>query len=1074
MSLIVLLLLPFVGSCLAAVLPHNARNSESLLAGLIALIGTVQVALLYPQIAHGGVIREEFMWLPSLGLNFVLRLDGFAWLFSILVLGIGTLVSLYARYYMSPEDPVPRFFAFFLAFMGAMLGLVLSGNLIQIVFFWELTSLFSFLLIGYWHHRSDARRGAYMALMVTGAGGLCLLAGVMLLGHVVGSYDLDAVLAAGDKIRAHSLYPILLPLILIGALSKSAQFPFHFWLPHAMAAPTPVSAYLHSATMVKAGVFLLIRLWPVLSGTEAWSLIIGGAGVCTLLIGAFIAIFQHDLKGLLAYSTISHLGLITLLLGLNSPLAAVAAVFHMMNHATFKASLFMSVGIIDHETGTRDMRRLGNLRRWMPMTSALAITASLAMAGIPLLNGFLSKEMFYTEALEIGGHHWWRIGINIAALLYGIFGVAYSLRFVYETFFGSGPRALDHMPHEPPRWMKIPVEVLVVLCVAVGVAPALTVAPVLHAGAGAILGDALPDYSLAIWHGFNKPLMMSLAGTFGGIALYFGLRRLFDLHAIVRHSLGRRAFRWNMEALYALAGRFTSGVANGSLQRSLVWLVLAALAAGAAPFLSGSHAPLVLLCVAVGVAPAWTIAPVLQAGAGAILGEAMPHYSLAVWHGLNRPLLMSLAGIVGGVALYFGLRRLLDLHAIMRSSLGRQVFRWNMEALYALAARFTTGLANGSLQRSMVWLVAAALFAGAAPFLSGVSPPLQWRAPQPMPLLGWLLWLVLLACTAWTIKFYRQRLLALVVLGGAGLMVSLTFVFLSAPDLALTQLLVEMVSLALLLLGLHYLPARSPPERTPRRRLRDIAVAAAAGLGLGLLSYAVMTRVPGEPASLEMLARSLPEAYGRNVVNVILVDFRGFDTFGEITVFGVAALIVHALLRRARMAPEKVMAGPPVKLPVPADLAQIMFPLTLTVSVFLFLRGHNAPGGGFIAGLVLAVPLLIQYVIQGAASVESRFGFDYIKCIAVGLVVAAASGAASFLFGLEFLTSGHAELDLPLLGELELASAMGFDTGVYLVVFGGAMLILSMLGTIKPSRTRVARLGVIEPGERSTLTGERP
>ena len=239
MSLIVLLLLPFIGSCIAAFLPHNARNAESFLAGLVALTGALQVALWYPQIVDGGVIREEYFWLPSLGLNFVLRMDGFAWLFSMLVLGIGALVSLYARYYMSPDDPVPRFFAFFLAFMGAMLGLVLSGNIIQIVFFWELTSLFSFLLIGYWHHRSDARRGAYMALLVTGAGGLALLAGMLILGHVVGSYDLDRVLEAGDAIRAHALYPVLLTLILIGALSKSAQFPFHFWLPHAMPRPRP-------------------------------------------------------------------------------------------------------------------------------------------------------------------------------------------------------------------------------------------------------------------------------------------------------------------------------------------------------------------------------------------------------------------------------------------------------------------------------------------------------------------------------------------------------------------------------------------------------------------------------------------------------------------------------------------------------------------------------------------------------------------------------------------------------------------------------------------------------------------
>jgi multicomponent K+:H+ antiporter subunit A len=480
---------------------------------------------------------------------------------------------------------------------------------------------------------------------------------------------------------------------------------------------------------------------------------------------------------------------------------------------------------------------------------------------------------------------------------------------------------------------------------------------------------------------------------------------------------------------------------------------------------------LVVLCVAVGMFPAWTVAPVLHAGAGAILGDAMPAYSLSVWHGINTPLLMSLAGIAGGIVLYFGLRRLFGLHANVRRSLGRHVFRWNMEALYALAGRFTRRIANGSLQRSLLFLVLAALIAGAAPFVAGDALPPQWRTPQPMPLLGWLLWLVLVVCAVWTIRLYRQRLLAVVVLGGAGLVVSLTFVFLSAPDLALTQLMVEMVSLVLLLLGLHYLPPRSPPERTPRRRLRDIVVALAAGTGVGLLAYQMMTR-PADTISGELLARSLPEAYGANVVNVILVDFRGFDTFGEITVFGIAALIVHALLRRARMAPEKIMSGLPVKLPVPADLAQIMFPLTLTVSVFLFLRGHNAPGGGFIAGLVLAVPLLVQYVIQGAASVESRFGFDYVRCIGVGLIIAGLSGVASMGFGVPFLTSGHLDLELPVIGTVPLASAIGFDTGVYLVVFGGAMLILSMMGTIRPSRTRVSHLGVMEPGERSTRTGE--
>jgi multicomponent K+:H+ antiporter subunit A len=420
MLLAALVLVPFLGSLLAAVMPADARNRESWLAIAVAAGGLLMAGSLYPDVAAGQVLREELAWLPAQGLYFVLRVDGLAWVFTMLVLAIGLLVVVYARYYMSPADPVPRFFAFLLAFMGSMLGVVLSGNLVQLVVFWELTSLTSFLLIGYWHHRADARRGARMAFTVTATGGLCLLAGVLVLGNIVGSYDLDVVLAAGERIRADELYLPALVLIALGALTKSAQFPFHFWLPHAMAAPTPVSSYLHSATMVKAGVFLLVRLWPALAGTPEWTWIIGGAGVCTLLIGAFIAIFQHDLKGLLAYSTISHLGLITTLIGIGTPLAIVAAIFHILNHATFKASLFMAAGIIDHETGTRDMRVLSGLRHALPVTATLAIVASAAMAGVPLLNGFLSKEMFFAETLLVGGDtNWW---MSYAALAMGVFG----------------------------------------------------------------------------------------------------------------------------------------------------------------------------------------------------------------------------------------------------------------------------------------------------------------------------------------------------------------------------------------------------------------------------------------------------------------------------------------------------------------------------------------------------------------------------------------------------------------------------------------------------------------------------
>ncbi|HEX7991280.1 MAG TPA: hydrogen gas-evolving membrane-bound hydrogenase subunit E, partial [Stenotrophomonas sp.] len=479
---------------------------------------------------------------------------------------------------------------------------------------------------------------------------------------------------------------------------------------------------------------------------------------------------------------------------------------------------------------------------------------------------------------------------------------------------------------------------------------------------------------------------------------------------------------------------------------------------------------LVVICLAVGIAPALTIAPVLQTAAASILGSAMPDYSLSVWHGFNLPLAMSAIGVVGGVLLYFGLRRFTDLYAASNRPTGKHLFHRGLDVLFGFAHRVTTALANGSLQRMLFALVLVAVIVAAAPYVASPVMPV-WPAPQSMPLLGWTLWLVMLACAFAGLFLYQQRLLAVIVMGGTGLMVALTFVFLSAPDLALTQLMVEMVTLALMLLGMNYLPTQSPPEHSRWRKRRDALLAIVAGGGIAALAYSLMTLPPNTMAG-EMLLRSLPEAYGHNVVNVILVDFRGFDTFGEITVFGIAALVVHAMLRRTRMAPEQIMPGPPIKLPVPADLAQIMFPLTLTVSIFLFLRGHNAPGGGFIAGLVLAVPLLIQYVIQGTVSVESRFGFDYIRCIGLGLLIALLSGAASMLFSVPFLTSGHLDLELPLIGTVPLASAIGFDTGVYLVVFGGVMLILSMMGTIKPSRTRNARNGEIDIHRRSARTGE--
>ena len=939
MLLPALVLLPFIGSVIAACMPANARNRESWLAAAVAVSGLLAAVFLQP--GESEVLRYEIAWMPVQGVDLVFRMDGLAWLFTMLVLGIGLLVVVYARYYMSPEDPVPRFFAFLLAFMGSMLGVVLSGNLIQMVVFWELTSLTSFLLIGYWHHRIDARRGARMALTVTAAGGLCLLVGVLILGHIAGSYDLDEVLAAGERIRAHDGYLPALILVALGALTKSAQFPFHFWLPHAMAAPTPVSAYLHSATMVKAGVFLLMRLWPALSGTDEWTWIIGGAGVCTMLLGAFVAVFQHDLKGLLAYSTISHLGLITLLLGIGTPLAMVAAIFHTLNHATFKASLFMAAGIIDHETGTRDMRVLRGLYRALPITGRLAIVASAAMAGVPLLNGFLSKEMFFAETVLVGGtEEWW---MSIAAVVMGVFGVAYSLRFI-SVFFGRLPGDLPRVPHEPPRWMRFPVELLVLLCVVVGVLPGLSVGPVLNAAVVSVLGDRAPVYSLAVWHGFNLPLAMSVAALLGGIAFYWVLRQWYGLTESHRVPL---LHRLNAAQLYEST---LLGLSSGA-----AWLVK----------VTGTRR-------------------------------------------LQPQLLLMMLALVGVPLLV--------------------VRPWPAFA------------------------------------------PVSFAGLDPMFAVMWLIGCACAVVAAWQAKYHR--LAALILVGGTGIVTSMTFLWLSAPDLALTQLMVETVTTILILLGLRWLPPRVVPQvlgvQAPRgvwlRRSRDLAIAVAGGLGMAAVTYTVLVRPP--PASLGdfFLLRALPEGGGSNVVNVLLVDFRGFDTMGEIGVLAIVALTVYALLRRFRPAPESVAiplqqandVDPAVRqspvqhaekgyLMVPGIYMRYLLPFMTVIAAYFFMRGHNLPGGGFVAGLIFAVALIVQYMVAGTAWVESHLRLRPHRWLAYGLVVACLTGVGAWLFGYPFLTSHTAHLDLPLLGDIHVPSAFVFDVGVFVVVVGATMLILTAL-----------------------------
>jgi multicomponent K+:H+ antiporter subunit A len=944
--LISLIMLPFAGSVIVALLSDNARNAAAWSAGAVAIAALIIASSFYSSVLGGASIRHDIAWLPQFGLTFSLRLDGFAWAFAILITGIGALVMLYARYYISPSDPVARFFSLLLAFMGAMLGIALSGNLIQLVFFWELTSILSFLLIGYWHHSQSARAGARMALTVTATGGLCLFAGVIVLGRIVGSYDLDVVLSSGNQIRAHPLYLTALVLVLLGAFTKSAQFPFHFWLPQAMNAPTPVSAYLHSAAMVKAGVFLLVRLWPAMGGTDYWLWFVGTAGLVTFGLGAFLAVFQQDLKGLLAYSTISHLGLITLLVGLDRPLAMVAAIFHMLNHATFKASLFMAAGIIDHETGTRDIRRLSGLWRFMPITAFLAMVAAAAMAGVPLLNGFLSKEMFFAETIETHDGSMLDDALPYIVTLASMFTVAYSFRFIRDVFFGPPPKNLPRAPNEPPHWMRFPVEVLVVACLVVGIVPALTIGPILETAVHAVLGPAGPTYSLAVWHGFTFPLLMSGVALTGGVATYLVLRRYLltaedgpplwgslDAAHTFERVLVVVSWRW-ARALESLLG-------TGRLQPQL----------------------LLLICAAV-VAALW---PVYQRGLG--------------------------------------------------------------------AARIPS--TDVDLAFAAIWVVGIACALGCA----------------------------------YLAKYHR--LAAVILGGGSGLATCITFVWLSAIDLALTQLLIEIVTSVLLLLGLRWLPKRfemidvaaraKTVGSTRRRRLRDLVVAVISGSGLSILAYSVMTTPTPNSISKFFLERAYADGGGTNVVNVILVDFRGFDTVGEITVLGVVALTVFALLRRFRPAADSV-ATPEQQtlrsalhddhiqhpaeggfLPIPAVIVQLLFPFMVIMAVFLFLRGHDFPGGGFIAGITTAVALILQYMTSGVRLVETRLRISPLRWISIGLLTAACAGAAPWFFSRPFLTSYADYAELPFIGAVPTASAVIFDLGVFLVVVGATALMLVAL-----------------------------
>jgi multicomponent Na+:H+ antiporter subunit A len=748
---------------LAALAPSLQRTLRSPTGTTLAAVPAALFAWFVTaldDVTRGEAWVQSWTWIEGLGIRLSFRLDGLSLLFALLVTGIGALVLIYAGSYFRGDARLPRFYAAILFFMGAMLGLVLADDAVSLFVFWELTSVSSYILIGFNHEKEESRAAALQALFVTGGGGLALLAGLLLLGQVAGTTQLSALEGRAAMIQTSVYYLPILLLVLAGAFTKSAQFPFHFWLPGAMAAPSPVSAYLHSATMVKAGIYLLARLNPALGGTDEWHYIIMLSGTLTLVIGAVLAYGQTDLKRLLAFTTVSGLGTLTLLVGISTELSAQAAMVFLLVHALYKAALFLGVGTLDHEAGSRDLGVLGGIARAMPLTAAAVLVSAVAMAGLPPLFGFVAKEFFYeakTEAEHAGPL------VTTLSFVGSAFVAAAAGLVGWRAFYGPKRGETPRSPHEGP--------------------PALWIGPVFLASVSVLL-SLFPD-QLAL------PLVQPAA-----VAMH------------------------------------------------------------------GEHTELVL----------------------------------STWAGLSPAFVQSLVMLVLGVALYLAHDRVIE-HAGPLRRLAKwgpaRAYRATLAGLVNLARWQTRLLQGGVLGTYLLIVIGTTVLLVGGVFLSKAGwPEVSVDRIRAHELLA------ALAMVAGAVMVARARsiLFAVASLGVVGYGLALLFMFFGGPDLALTQLAVETLTVILFVLVLRQLP-RLRPLSTPSERTRDILVATAGGL---LMTGVVLaTAASYHPASLKtyFAQASVPLAHGRNVVNVILVDFRALDTLGEITVLAVAALGVLGLRR---------------------------------------------------------------------------------------------------------------------------------------------------------------------------------
>ena len=944
-----------------------------LVAAVLPIVAFVHAALQTPAIIAGAVPSASVPWIPQLGIALSMRMDTLGWVMTLIVTGVGALVLIYCRWYFDgKKQGVGLFAAVLLGFAGAMYGLVLTDDIILLVMLWEITSILSYLLIGFYHARGASRRAALQALLVTTLGGLVMFVGAVMMAVLYGTNSLAAIIGGTAALRPGSegLLNVAIVLLLVGALSKSAIFPFHFWLPGAMAAPTPVSAYLHAAAMVKAGIYLIARLAPAFAHSEFWRPIVISLGLFTMLLGGLQALRESDLKRILAFGTVSQLGMLTVVLGYGERNSALAGLALLIGHALFKSALFLVVGVIDRQLSTRDIGELSGVGRQAPTLAVFSIIAIASMVGLAPTVGFVAKEAVLTSLLEGGGRPEALVPL-IGIVLGSMLTTAYGLRFVWGAFWTKKDAAGDALPvtawPDPPLgFLAAPVLLSGLTVVAGFAAPLLDAAFSGYADSfTAAGGDADHPYHLALWHGWEPALFLSLGSIAVGAALFWVAQR------------------------------------TGRVPRRLL------------PFTAADAYNAVLRGIA----------------------------RLAVWTTTFTQR--------GSLPLYVG-----------------TIF------VVFVAAEGTALLANPDWQISLD----------------------AWQTPMQVVVAPIMIVAGIFAVRA------RKRYTGVVLVSATGLGMIALFATSGAPDLALTQILVETVTLVAFALVLRRIPARLGEHNASVKPLLRAVLAIAVGVTMAMVAMVATGARIAEPISTRFPDLAYELGHGKNVVNVALVDLRGWDTMGELSVLilaatGVASLVfvthrsdlisrsISALptgVTRTRRPLIETAEGPRPRASAPGSTRQtwlvggqkvrpenrsimlevivrILFHTIIVVSIYLLFAGHNLPGGGFAGGLVAGMALVMRYVAGGRYELGAAAPTDAGRLLGAGMTLAVACAVVPLLFGLPPLTSSFWEADIPVIGHVEFVTSTLFDIGVYLVVIGLVLDVLRSLGGEVDRQTQALR-----------------